>query len=99
MQRQKKVIRIVEQRSEPILQVKPPRAFIDGVNFDSANSNLVRQTLNSLNRVQEQVLAQSVTLHPAIDRQSPDENDGHVKMRKSLAFIRRQVTRQHAVRT
>lgn len=97
MQRHEQVSWIVEQWFKPVLQIKITRLLIDGVDFDSSNSQLLGKALYAAQRVNQQQRPQPLALNSTIDPKPSEQDHGNVYAGQAFAFAVRQRIKENLV--
>jgi hypothetical protein len=83
--------RVIEQGYEAESQVKITSRFIDGIDLDGSNPNLLSQFLGSFQGVDQEQGSKPLSPNALIDREPPEQNHWYVDPRKSLGLVVRQV--------
>ncbi len=85
--RQEKVMGVVEQGREAELEVEVAGRFVDRVDLDRSDSDLISQELDASQGIGQKQGAQPAALGTEIDRESAKQDDWDVDPRQSLGLV------------
>lgn len=80
-------MRVIRQVEEAVPLVETFCGLVDGINFHGPDPDFPSEIFRSAEGIDQQELAEFLSLHGTVHRQSSDQYDGHVDLRQSLRLI------------